>query len=1412
MKGKNKKYINLFLSLLSVLLLSSIVFSEDRDGRTRIKDGKPVSVFNNREELLKNQIESGDFEALDYKGEGKLLALDYKTIEYQNNALDRVSTFVESLMWHGYIVTNPADQTDYGAHDLKSKDLAAFFNTVRDLSGSTNIRLKQEEEELRELLVERNIIKQEPDGAYSGFDDKAVIGVFHYDDEGEYDPGYRKAAVYHEMEHGNDYTGRLEETKAIWNKLDENEKSAFKNLLLAVGDYNTFDPDLEATEFRAYSNTEGGGQDLISLLNEENQKGKITNQEVELLKRFAINTPEGKEFWTASIEEVPETLQEVEEEPTATIEKQKEAYRKVNEYLTDEQIKLLVENRISPDNYNELNENGINIHAIKAYIQAGFTSSTDMIELKTGNVDPNDAMKYRDILGVDSKEAMMRYEGEYGDDYVYIAVEAGVGTILDIQRVFSLGISADYLSGCGDKGITGTENIIKVHEAGITIQQIEAHEGKIDNVEAFIGSVKPAEKPEEKPGINTFDTNGDGTTDKLTINGNDYILDQSSKLFLQSGKEDIAVDMDGNIYELNFYSEMYELKDSNIAIDAYNGERYKLDSKSGFYINEEYPDKAIDPSTGDIYYKEGNLFVHQSEWYAFNPETNEFYVYDYIEGKWVLWDEYYKEEAIKEKPEVKPEEKPEVKVKTRDTGARLRGYKILEKTMPDGTVQYILADDENNPVKDDEGNDFVASTITGLKGKYDSYIKVEEVEEKILEPTEEPLTEEAAPEELLEYLGEGEELEKLTEVWGKIKEGYYKENMYIHAGREYFSLWDPEKQTLKLYTKDGKLINEETGFTAEKWKIYGMEAPAWKEKRIEPPLALEWEKRGFTPEQAEQWIKAGVYSPIEAKKLSDTGKTPQQFQEERMELFKEKLDTNYVYWAGILGVTTIEDIQKLYDAGITLEQLKAHKGRIENVDDFIASLKVEEKPEVREEEEVGEGIEEAIEQEIKIFYKGNSITLTNPDSDETGTYYEGKTADGRDVRYYTTGDNIGKLFEIEVTQTKYFYKIDDKQKIELRYSDDEENYIGIDDKGNKYAYYPDTDKLKRTNKVGYTETIEAKVEEIKGGKKIIKNLLAVDLEIKTDEQIKQDLARIEAEQRRRDVARFMGAILYPTAGALQLQELFDKHLGDDITWFRTRDWRKWGKLGYIDSAIEGLMCDAFHMIGEGPSDIFIKDYPGHYVGGNDLPNLGSILVVNGVRTEYERGEWNVENCNFKPKWFPIKGDDEVKELGYLYKIQWYIKNPYTEKQVESMSRSERKRLGLDEFEGNISYRIIMKGKACSSYDLPSSYKMPSPRYFNLGPGQEHNYNFAYYDLAYMDKICIEFKDWKYNGKDKNYPKNCDKEIKISSLKAEADFVYLPEGTTAAGTLPGIFGPLTGDKSPTGKTKIDCPPALYELLS
>jgi len=293
--SKRNKLLGIFLLFLFFgCTLTSLVLAENRDGSTSINDDPQHTVVHNLEDIVNNEIESGNYEVMNYQGNNKLLIVDYTTQLEQNMAIDRISTFVEHATYHGTIITTTPDQSNYqganfAGHDIKGSDFARFYS----IANQQSISLTQQEEQLRNTLVSSNIISANADGSYSATEGTALVTVNHDDSLSS----YRETIASHELQHGLDFTDAThwQDTQTRWNTLSSGQQNAFEKFLQNQGEYNPDNQDLVITEFGAYARTTGN-TDFNGFIDEQVNSGILNTEEGNILKSTGIETG----FWTTS--------------------------------------------------------------------------------------------------------------------------------------------------------------------------------------------------------------------------------------------------------------------------------------------------------------------------------------------------------------------------------------------------------------------------------------------------------------------------------------------------------------------------------------------------------------------------------------------------------------------------------------------------------------------------------------------------------------------------------------------------------------------------------------------------------------------------------------------------------------------------------------------------------------------------------------------------------------------------------------------------------------------------------------------------------------------------------------------------------------------------------------------------------
>ncbi len=420
----------------------------------------------------------------------------------------------------------------------------------------------------------------------------------------------------------------------------------------------------------------------------------------------------------------------------------------------------------------------------------------------------------------------------------------------------------------------------------------------------------------------------------------------------------------------------------------------------------------------------------------------------------------------------------------------------------------------------------------------------------------------------------------------------------------------------------------------------------------------------------------------------------------------------------------------------------------------------------------------------------------------------GEGTNKRRVRFYP---GTGNLYEIGTTPASYTFG-DGGPALELRGG----RYYHTTEDGKEYVFDPSTGSLMLMDEHGRPQPVDASIikqtEKEKEG--VVDQPIGENLdEFENIDEANANKALISSEQSRREKALIFGAILHPTKAALELESLAENWRGKDISAFQLLgdDFSSAidGFYRNLEGGVSTAICKRIHR-GE---ELLLNDYPGAPSSGTNLPPLGSPITLTGLRSEYLAGNFTRSDCYFQsgnPKWFPVTTDADPEPLGFLYRFQWRIQNPYSEAQVEEMPDWKREQLGIDKNNGSIYYRVIMKGTGCS--DTSSEYTLPSEdSYYQITAGTADDQRLAYYDLVFIENLCIEFKDWKYNGDDLTYPKNCKKPVNSDAQQAPANFPFLPEGTTSAvsQTTSGGFTPIsgTGSEPTAGRASSGCPPAL-----
>jgi len=187
---------------------------------------------------------NGRYEVFRWDRFPSLLIFDYATYAVQNRMLTRLAFFVEKAGYRGRILTNAQLSGLHGwnAHDYKAVDLARFYSIVRE----TNFPLHEEEMELKRILLNEGIIREE-DGGYAAGEG----GILSISKES---PDYlRYRFMAHEGFHGLFFIdGDFRDfTRSRWERLSAPAKR-FITSYFDYLQYDTSDEYLLVNEFMAY--------------------------------------------------------------------------------------------------------------------------------------------------------------------------------------------------------------------------------------------------------------------------------------------------------------------------------------------------------------------------------------------------------------------------------------------------------------------------------------------------------------------------------------------------------------------------------------------------------------------------------------------------------------------------------------------------------------------------------------------------------------------------------------------------------------------------------------------------------------------------------------------------------------------------------------------------------------------------------------------------------------------------------------------------------------------------------------------------------------------------------------------------------------------------------------------------------
>jgi hypothetical protein len=191
------------------------------------------------------------YEVFRWESFPSILIFDTAGYAAQDRLFKRLAFFSEKKGFRGKLLKDEemADSHGWNAHDYSARTLAAFFNLVKE----KNFQINKEEEELREILLSNNIIRETATGIAEGRG--AVVSISR--ESGEY---LRLLFMAHEGFHGIFFIDEEFRNFAYerWKNLD----GAAKRFLVSYFDYQQYDINDEyliVNEFMAYVMQQSAG-------------------------------------------------------------------------------------------------------------------------------------------------------------------------------------------------------------------------------------------------------------------------------------------------------------------------------------------------------------------------------------------------------------------------------------------------------------------------------------------------------------------------------------------------------------------------------------------------------------------------------------------------------------------------------------------------------------------------------------------------------------------------------------------------------------------------------------------------------------------------------------------------------------------------------------------------------------------------------------------------------------------------------------------------------------------------------------------------------------------------------------------------------------------------------------------------
>ena len=205
-----------------------------------IKTGFGPVLFSDKSEWRRDE-----FELYSWNYFPDFLIIDTRDYALQAGMFKRLAFYVEKPGSRGILRSNEEIENLHGwnAHDYKASDLASFFNKVVE----ADFNLNSEEEILKNILLENNVIKREGEKYFPG--NGGILSVSRESN------GYlRRIFITHEGYHGVFFSSEEFRNKCeiIWEEVEPEIKEFWK-LFFEYKRYDTDDQYLLVNEFMAYN-------------------------------------------------------------------------------------------------------------------------------------------------------------------------------------------------------------------------------------------------------------------------------------------------------------------------------------------------------------------------------------------------------------------------------------------------------------------------------------------------------------------------------------------------------------------------------------------------------------------------------------------------------------------------------------------------------------------------------------------------------------------------------------------------------------------------------------------------------------------------------------------------------------------------------------------------------------------------------------------------------------------------------------------------------------------------------------------------------------------------------------------------------------------------------------------------------